>query len=133
MKTSKRIFSAGIILSLIFAMTLMFAGCGGPSTLEEYINSDSEAKEMIDSMSSGSGMTIDVKDNTLTYTYTYSQTFDDAVIGEMKTQIESAMSSMSSSFESVASTLEEESGIDDITVKVIYEDGAGTEIFSEEY
>ncbi len=51
----------------------------------------------------------------------------------MKTEMEKAMSSMDSTFESVVDTLEEGSGIDGITVKVIYKDAAGTEILSKEY
>lgn len=132
MKKLKRFFATGVVLSLILAMAIAFSGCGGPETLEEYVNSDEEAKASIESMST-SGMTIDITGNTLTYTYTYPQTYDAATIEAMEEQIESAMDSMESTFESIGDTLEEESGIDDITVKVIYEDGAGTVIFSEDY
>lgn len=133
MKTSKRILMGSLILSLIMAMAIMFSGCGSsPTTLEEYVNSDSEAQEMIDSMSS-SGMTIDITDNTLTYTYTYNQTFDDDIISQMAPEMEKTMDSMSSTFEGVAQTLEEGSEIEGITVKVVYVDAAGTEIYSAEY
>ena len=77
--------------------------------------------------------TVDVKENTLTYTYEYDQTFDSSTMALMKTEMEKAMSSMDSTFESVVDTLEEGSGIDGITVKVIYKDAAGTEILSKEY
>ncbi len=87
MKTSKKILQVSLILSLLMAMTLMFAGCGGPETLEEYVNSDSESQ----------------------------------------------ITKLSSTFESAATTLEEGSGIDDVTVKVVYVDGAGTEIYSAEF
>lgn len=132
MKTSKRILTGSLILMLVLAMSIMFAGCGGPSTLEEYVDSDSEAREMIDSMST-SGMTIDITDNTVTYTYTYDQTFDQDIIDQMAPEMEKTMSSMSSTFEGVASSLEEGSGIEGIVVKVVYLDGAGTEIYSAEY
>lgn len=132
MKTAKRILTGSLILSLILAMAIMFTGCGGPETLEEYVNSDSEAKETIDSMST-SGMSIDITDNTVTYTYTYDQTFDQEIIDQMAPEMEKTMNSMSSTFEGVASTLEEGSGIDGIVVKVVYLDAAGTEIYSAEY
>lgn len=132
MKTSKKILQVSLILSLLMAMTLMFAGCGGPETLEEYVNSDSEAQEMIDSLSS-SGLSVDVTDNTLTCTYAYSDTFDDETISAMQDAIESQITKLSSTFESAATTLEEGSGIDDVTVKVVYVDGAGTEIYSAEF
>ena len=43
MKIAKKILTSGIVVSLLLAMAVMFAGCGGPETLEEYINSDEEA------------------------------------------------------------------------------------------
>ncbi len=132
MNNLKKILTSGIVVSLLLAMALMFSACGGPATLEEYINSDEDAKASIEALST-SGMTVDVTDNTLTYTYTYSQTFDQATADLMKPELESAMESMASTFEGVADTLEEGSGIDDITVRVIYEDAAGTELFSEDY
>ena len=132
MTIAKKILTSGIVVSLLLAMAVMFAGCGGPETLEEYINSDEEAKSTIDSLST-SGMTVDVTGNTLTYTYTYPQTFDAATVELMKSELGNAMESMDSSFESIGDTLEEGSGIDDITVRVVYEDAAGTELFSEDY
>ena len=50
MKIAKKILTSGIVVSLLLAMAVMFAGCGGPETLEEYINSDEEAKSTIDSL-----------------------------------------------------------------------------------
>ena len=112
MKATKKIITSGIILSLIMAMALLFAGCGSsPETLEEYINSDSEAQE----------------------TYTYDQTFDADTIAAMAPELESAMNSMESTFTGVAADLEEGSGITGVTVKVVYQDAAGTEIYSSEY
>ena len=134
MKRSRKLLTSGIILTLIMAMAIMFSGCGSePATLEDYINSDSEAQEMIDSMGSTSGMSIDVTDNTLTYTYAYDQTFDDATKELMSTELENAMSSMGSTFESLVDTLEEGSEISGITVRVVYTDAEGTELYSAEY
>lgn len=137
-KNLSKTLLTGILLSLLLATLVVFTGCGGgPETLEEYIDSNDEAKEMIDSYSSsssdGSGMSVDVTDNTITYTYKYSQTFDDDVLEQMKTQLESAMESSSSSFSSIGDTLEEESGLENIVVRVVYLDGNDTEIFSAEY
>ena len=128
MKATKKIITSGIILSLIMAMAMLFAGCGSsPETLEEYINSDSEAQETIDSLSSD-GMNVDIKGNVITFTYTYDQTFDEDTIAAMKPEMESAMNNMESTFTGV-----EGSGITGVTVKVIYKDAAGTEIYSNEY
>ena len=94
MKATKKIITSGIILSLIMAMAMLFAGCGSsPETLEEYINSDSEAQETIDSLSSD-GMNVDVKGNVVTFTYTYDQTFDEDTIAAMKPEMESALQAL---------------------------------------
>lgn len=130
----KNTLLTSLLLILMMAVMVAFTGCGGePETLEEYINSDAEAAEQIDSLAESSGMTIDISGNTLTYIYAYDQTFDDAMIEQMAAQFESTMESMASTFENVATTLEEETGISDITVKVVYEDSAGTEIYAAEY
>lgn len=133
MKILKKTLVVSIVMSMLLAMALMFSGCGGgDETLEDFVNSNTEAKEQIDSLSTN-GMTIDISGNTLTYTYAYSQTFEPDMAELMGDQLEEAMSSMDSTFESVADTLEEESGIEGITVKVVYEDAAGTELYSEEF
>lgn len=124
----------GILLTLMIAAMLVFTGCSSdPGTLEEYINNNAEAQEEIDALAESSGMEISVKGNTITYIYSYDQTFDEAMIEQMAAQFESTMESMSSTFEGVAVTLEEETGIEDITVKVLYQDSAETEIYSVEY
>ena len=119
MKATKKIITSGIILSLIMAMAMLFAGCGS-------------SPETIDSLSSD-GMNVDIKGNVITFTYTYDQTFDEDTIAAMKPEMESAMNNMESTFTGVASDLEEGSGITGVTVKVIYKDAAGTEIYSNEY
>lgn len=130
----KKTLLTSLLLILMMALTLAFTGCSNePDTLEAYINSDAEAQEEIDALAESSGMAIEVKGNTLTYVYSYDQTFDEAMIEQMASQFESTMESMSSTFEGIATTLEEETGIEDITVKVLYQDSAETEIYSVEY
>lgn len=131
-RTSKAIIS-GIILSLLLAMSLLLAGCGGgPANLEEYVNSNEELAQEIESYST-SGMNIDISENTLTYTYKYDQTFDDATSALMTTELEKAMSSMGSTFESVRDTLIEETGFSDIVVKIVYTDGNDNVLYESEY
>lgn len=131
-RTSKAIIS-GIILSLLLAMSLLLAGCGGgPANLEEYVSSNEELAQEIESYST-SGMNIDISENTLTYTYKYDQTFDDATSALMTTELEKAMSSMGSTFESVRDTLIEETGFSDIVVKIVYTDGNDNVLYESEY
>lgn len=129
----KKTLILSLVLALLMAMSMMLAGCGGgPANLEEYINSDEELASEIESYST-SGMTIDVTENTLTYTYKYDQTFDESTAALMSTELEKAMSSMGSTFEDVRDTLIEETGFSDITVKIIYTDGNDAVLYEAEY
>lgn len=121
-----------LLLSLMLAMGLILTSCGGPANLEEMVNSDEDLKAQIESFST-SGMTIDIKENTVIYTYKYNQVFDEAMAAEMGTQLESGIDSMSSTFNSVKQQLIDESGFDDITLKIIYTDGNDTELYSTEF
>lgn len=131
----KNRLNSGIIISLMVAMIIMLSGCGSqPSTLEEYISNDEEAMTTLESMSSSTeGLEVDVEDNTIIYTYTYDNTLDSSMIESVSQQLEKTIDSSESTFRSMADTLEEESGIDGITIRVIYLNNDGTELVNKEY
>lgn len=129
----KKTLVISFILVLMLAMSMLLAGCGGgPANLEEYINNNEELAQEIESYSTA-GMDIDVSENTLTYTYKYSQVFDEATAALMTSSLEDAMSSMDSTFESVRDTLVEETGISEIVVKIVYTDGNDTVLYEKAY
>jgi len=131
-KTSKLLMTS-LVISLLLAMSSLLVGCGGgPATLEEYVNSNEELVQEIESYTT-EGMSIDITGNTLTYTYKYDQTFNSATAELMSTELEKAMSSMDSTFESVRDTLIEETGFSDIAVKIIYTDGSDAVLYEKEY
>lgn len=131
----KRTLLTGLLIISMLTVIVIFTGCGGgsPETLEEYVNNNAEAQEELEALNESSGMKASVKNNTITCVYTYDQTFDEAMIEQMAAQFESTMESMASTFEKVASNWEEKTGIEDITVKILYQDSAETEIYSVEY
>lgn len=131
----KNRLNSGIIISLMVAMIIMLSGCGSqPSTLEEYISNDEEAMTTLESVSSSTeGLEVDVEDNIIIYTYTYDNTLDSSMIESVSQQLEKAIDSSESTFRSMADTLEEESGIDGITIRVIYLNNDGTELVNKEY
>lgn len=132
-KKSSRVLLTSLILSLLLAMSIILSGCGGgPANLEEYISSNEELAQEIESYSTA-GMTIDITENTLTYTYKYSQVFDEATAPLVTSSLADAMSSMDSTFESVRDTLIEETGFSDIVVKIVYTDGNDTVLYESEY
>ena len=131
---NNRLYS-GIIISLMLEIITMLSGCGSqPATLEEYISYDEEARTTLESMSSSTeGLEVAVEDNTIIYTYTYDNTLDSSMIESVSEQLEKTIDSSESTFRSMADSLEEESGIDGITIRVIYLNNDGTELVNKEY
>lgn len=127
-----RKIAAGLLVVMLLAMSVLFAGCGGPSTLEEYISNDTEAAQQIKNMNTNE-LAVTVEGNTLVYTYTYPQVIDASLVDAVKTQLESTIDSSSSTFTGLADQLEEQSGIDGISVKVVYLNGDGTELMNKTY
>ena len=83
--------------------------------------------------SSTEGLEVAVEDNTIIYTYTYDNTLDSSMIESVSEQLEKTIDSSESTFRSMADSLEEESGIDGITIRVIYLNNDGTELVNKEY
>lgn len=124
-----------LAMVMIMAMSFAMASCGEKEdpTLESYIASDEEAKAEIEDMAEANGLDISIVGNELTYTYKYDQTFDEDTAAMMSEQLESAMSSMDSTFSGIAADLEEQTEISGITVVVVYQNGDGSELYSETY
>ena len=122
----------GLILCCVMVVMTM-TSCGSPSTLEEYIAENPEAEEGIDSVAASSGMEIEIKDNTLTYIYKYDTTYTAEYVDYMKGIMDSALDNMSSTFESLGTQLEDETGIDGIVIKVLYQNGDGSAILEKDF
>lgn len=135
MRKSTRLIA---LVAAIAAMSCMlFTACGGPKTLEEYVNSNTDAKKMIDLFGSDDGtVNIEIKDNDIIYTYDISGF--DSVTKEMakdKTFLktfEKTFDASSSTFADMAKTMEKKSKISGIkiVVQVVYGDD---EILSKTY
>lgn len=133
MKTrTKKLLAALMCVTMLFA----FAGCGGPSTLEDYINENTEAKASLESLSSKNAagdVTVDVKDNTIIYKFKLGQTVEGEMVKQMKDALDQYMKGVESTFENIASTFEEQSEIKGITVRVIYLNGDDSELYSKDF
>ena len=123
MKKTLRTIAMALVMALMLAMT----ACGGnkDAALEEYFQTD-EMQEMIqeakDSVE-GSGMSIEIlaEGNSLIYEYTFEEdSFDDSVLDSVKDQLVSGLESAASTFEGIASDLNEELKVDNSTVIVRY-------------
>ena len=65
------------IIALIAVMAFALAACGAKTkTLESYISKDKTAADEINKAADEAGMTVDIKDNTVTYIYDISNMGD---------------------------------------------------------
>ena len=131
----KKVITLVAAMMLLVTSTLALAGCGGTKTLEEYVNSDSDVQQELSDLESslGNGGSITVKENNIELIYKYDQTFDEATATAMKPQLEQAMNSMESQFQGMIDDLKEDSGIDDVSMTIVYQDANGTELYSNTY
>ena len=131
----KKVITLVAAIMLLVTSTLALAGCGGTKTLEEYVNSDSDVQQELNDLESslGNGGSITVKENNIELIYKYDQTFDEATATAMKPQLEQAMNSMESEFQGMIDDLKEDSGIDDVSMTIVYQDANGTELYSNTY
>lgn len=131
----KKVITLVAAIMLLVTSTLALAGCGGTKTLEEYVNSDSDVQQELSDLESslGNGGSITVKENNIKLIYKYDQTFDEATATAMKPQLEQAMDSMESQFQGMIDDLKEDSGIEDVSMTIVYQDANGTELYSNTY
>ena len=131
----KKVITLVAAIMLLVTSSLALAGCGGTKTLEEYVNSDSDVQQELSDLESslGNGGSITVKENNIELIYKYDQTFDEATATAMKPQLEQAMNSMESQFQGMIDDLKEDSGIDDVSLTIVYQDANGTELYSNTY
>ena len=131
----KKVITLVAAIMLLVTSTLALAGCGGTKTLEEYVNSDSDVQQELSDLESslGNGGSITVKENNIELIYKYDQTFDESTATAMKPQLEQAMNSMESEFQGMIDDLKEDSGIEDVSMTIVYQDANGTELYSNTY
>ncbi len=122
-KTTLKTIAIALVMTLMLAMT----ACGGnkDAALEKYFQTD-EMQEMVqeakDSVE-GSGMSIEIlaEGNTLIYEYTFEEdSFDDSMLDAVKEQLVSGLESSASTFEGIASDLNDELKVENSTVVVRY-------------
>lgn len=122
-KTTLKSIAIALVMTLMLAMT----ACGGnkDAALEKYFQTD-EMQEMVqeakDSVE-GSGMSIEIlaEGNTLIYEYTFEEdSFDDSMLDAVKEQLVSGLESTASTFEGIASDLNDELKVENSTVVVRY-------------
>ncbi len=119
--------SITVLLSALAVTALLFVGCtkeSEPKTVESIVSSNDDVATTIQSGADEAGVKIDIKDNTITYSYDISNV--DGITEEMlededflKT-IEDSLEMQKDSLANVCLTIEEKTGIEAVNVNVFY-------------
>lgn len=134
----KKIITAVVALMAVATMVLGMTACGASpeEKLKTYIESDT-FQSQLDTYKSSFGSTLDIEvkaeENKLVYEFTYKTQIDDSVLDSVKTQLDSAFTSMSSTFEEIANQLKSEIKIDNPVVVVKYLNADGTTITEQSF
>ena len=134
----KRVSILVTLLILVLSLTAVLAGCGskepaGPSNLEEYVASDENLRNEIQTIADSNGLDIAVVGNMMTFTYKYTDEFDAEMKATAGPLIEQALSSYADTFKKLAKDMEEQTGLSGISIKVQYLDVKDSELYSTEY
>ncbi|MGF6376256.1 major membrane immunogen (membrane-anchored lipoprotein) [Clostridiales Family XIII bacterium PM5-7] len=136
-KRTSKLFAVAMTLVMVLSIASLITSCGA-KTLEDYVNSDKDVKAQLDNTNEQfstdeMGANIEIKENTLTYTFKYTETYNDEQLEVMKEYFEKTMESVATTFDAIRDSLAEESKIEDVVVKVRYLNGDDAEIFAAEY
>ena len=132
----KKFGIVALLMVMVLCMGLILTACGGgrgPSNLEEIVANDEELKAEIQAIADSNGLEIEVKGNTMTFTYRYGEEFNDAAKAQAAPLIETALKEYETTFQGLAKDLEDSTKISGIVIKVNYVDAAESELYSAEY
>lgn len=103
---------------------------GTPDSLEAYFDANPSVQAMIESeLESYEGITVDVKDNTMTYTMEIDLAAENIKFEDAKSALEGQKATLDAEFDGLVDDLESQTGVSGIQIKVIYtEKGTGNVI-----
>lgn len=120
------------VLMLVMICTFALTSCGTPNNLEQYVKNDEELAKELEAYCVPN-MSVEISDNTITYTYQYEETFIDETVKLLSKELKNTLKTVSPTYVAVKDKLIEETGFEDIVLVITYTDGAGTVLRSQEY
>ena len=130
MKKSKKLFA---VLVMVSVFLIALCACGGPKTLETYLEKHPDEKAKIEDYAKNNNMEITVKDNTVTYLYKMTNDVSDEYMSVYKSAFESSFAKYKTQFTGIVKDLEEETKIKGIKFVVNVVDKSGKDIYSAEF
>ena len=132
-----RKLTAILLAIMIMATGALMTGCGGSggqaANLEEWMADTAEGKIMQKALESEEDLNVTVEGNCIVMTLTDEEAIDEATKDDFAAYYEGAYDEMAGDFEEMTTEIEELSGLEDITVKIVCVDASGDEFFSKEY
>ena len=126
----KRLKLKLVTLIAVAAMGAAFlSSCGSAKTLEAVVESNSDVKKEINDVATSSGMDVDIKDNTCTFTYTIDEDLDENMITLYAETFKGMENDLAAQFSKLVGELEDETKIDGIVLKVVYKAKSGDTIY----
>lgn len=131
MNKNKASFFPVLILALICA--LIMTACvssSEPSTLEEFAAGNEDIQKSIDNAAADSNTKVTIKGNEIIYSYDLANTdgYSDEIVHDEQivADLEKSLDKSASTFENIAGSVQEASGIEGIKTTVIYKFGDET-------
>ena len=129
--------TAVLLIAVLAVSMLALGGCSvekkNPTNLEEYVEANEEMKAQIEETAEASDLEITIEKNTITYKFSYTETLKDSEIEEMHKALEASLAEQKATFNDLAASLEEETGLTGIQVVLVYVEGAGKELYTATY
>lgn len=126
---------SGVILLFLVMSVMFLAGCGSARTVEKYFSDNQEAMKQIEQMEKNStdengSLKFEVKENTVTITYQFKETYTGKAMETMKQTIDEIIKTDDmSSYTDIIKDIKEDAGIEEeVTIKVVYLNGDGEEL-----
>lgn len=125
---------------MIIAAAVAFAGCGEnePKTLEDYLTSNDEARQEVETamkIQGGDDMDVNVSysGNNILITSTLKTTYDTDMIDAVSKAFDSQKENLQTSVQESIRQIEESTEITGVSVDVVIKNGDGTEIWKNHY
>ena len=137
----KKIIAVLLAVLMMVSAAAVMTSCGkkekAPENLEEYVKTSESATEELGKISDSIENelldgTMAVEGNNLIITLKYKETYDEQYLDSMKEAMEGKVNELKSSFDDTIADLEKQSGVDNIGLKLIVQNGDGSEIFSSD-
>ena len=138
--TMKKRSVIAVVLSIVLLFAFTACGSSEPTTLESYFDDNpAEKEQLVEAIAGTDGkgvvdISADISGNVFTITGTYTQTYPEEYFGAMQEAFDKQIGEYTEEIAGEKEKIGDATGInaDDITIRMVYCNGDGTEIWSKD-